>query len=124
MPELTEITNETPAKIEETEARIEDDDDDDSDTTIPELEDTGKWSMLEAREIIALSRNIWSWFCLSFFYSAFHCRQYGRSFRQRCWRSSRFGVKGKTIAWREKSPQNYVEIGLETGARCQSGHNS
>lgn len=42
MPELTEITNETPAKVEETEARIEDDDDDDSDTTIPELEDTGK----------------------------------------------------------------------------------
>lgn len=41
MPELTEITNETPAKVEETEARIEDDDDDDSDTTIPELEDTG-----------------------------------------------------------------------------------
>lgn len=41
MPELTEITNETPAKIEETDARIEDDDDDDSDT-IPELEDTGK----------------------------------------------------------------------------------
>lgn len=45
MPELTEITNETPAKVEETEARIEDDDDDDSDTTIPELEDTGKWSL-------------------------------------------------------------------------------
>jgi len=41
MPELTEITNETPAKVEETEARIEDDEDDDSDTTIPELEDTG-----------------------------------------------------------------------------------
>lgn len=41
MPELTEITNETPVKVEETEARIEDDDDDDSDTTIPELEDTG-----------------------------------------------------------------------------------
>lgn len=45
MPELTEITNETPAKVEETEARIEDDDDDDSDTTIPELEDTGMDSM-------------------------------------------------------------------------------
>lgn len=43
MPELTEITNETPAKVEETEARIEDDDDDDSDTTIPELEDTGNY---------------------------------------------------------------------------------
>lgn len=43
MPELTEITNETPVKIEESEARIEDDDDDDSDTTIPELEDTGNW---------------------------------------------------------------------------------
>lgn len=57
MPELTEITNETPAKIEEAEARIEDDDDDDSDTTIPELEDTGKWSMLTAREIIAFSQN-------------------------------------------------------------------
>lgn len=43
MPELTEITNQTPAaKVEETEPRIEDDDDDDSDTTIPELEDTGK----------------------------------------------------------------------------------
>lgn len=46
MPELTEITNETPAKIEDTEARIEDDDDDDSDTTIPELEDTGKYVLL------------------------------------------------------------------------------
>lgn len=43
MPELTEITNETPAKVEEAEARIEDDDDDDSDTTIPELEDTGEY---------------------------------------------------------------------------------
>lgn len=42
MPELTEITNETPSKVEETDARIEDDDDDDSDT-IPELEDTGKY---------------------------------------------------------------------------------
>lgn len=41
MPELTEITNESPVKVEETGARIEDDDDDDSDT-IPELEDTGK----------------------------------------------------------------------------------
>lgn len=46
MPELTEITNETPAKLEESEARIEDDDDDDSDTTIPELEDTGNTSQL------------------------------------------------------------------------------
>lgn len=40
MPELTEIT-ETPIKVEESAARIEDDDDD-SDDTIPELEDTGK----------------------------------------------------------------------------------
>lgn len=48
MPELTEITNETPAKVEETEARIEDDDDDDSDTTIPELEDTGKYRVVKS----------------------------------------------------------------------------
>lgn len=41
MPELTEITDVPPAKPE-TGARIEDDDDDaESDTTIPELEDTG-----------------------------------------------------------------------------------
>lgn len=51
MPELTEITNETPAKVEETEARIEDDDDDDSDTTIPELEDTGKHFGLQEMRI-------------------------------------------------------------------------
>lgn len=61
MPELTEITNETPAKVEETEARIEDDDDDDSDTTIPELEDTGKLEMLKAR------KTIWLTSCILFF---------------------------------------------------------
>lgn len=61
MPELTEITNETPAKVEETEARIEDDDDDDSDTTIPELEDTGKLKMLKACE------TIWLTSCILFF---------------------------------------------------------
>lgn len=55
MPELTEITNETPAKVEETEARIEDDDDDDSDTTIPELEDTGNYCELGDR--VAMSEN-------------------------------------------------------------------
>lgn len=54
MPELTEITNETPAKVEETEARIEDDDDDDSDTTIPELEDTGKYLL---KQKINVNRN-------------------------------------------------------------------
>lgn len=52
MPELTEIT-ETPAKIEETEARIEDDDDD-SDDTIPELEDTGKLDALPPRPKISI----------------------------------------------------------------------
>lgn len=56
MPELTEITNETPAKVEETEARIEDDDDDDSDTTIPELEDTGKYLL---KQKINVNRNYW-----------------------------------------------------------------
>lgn len=54
MPELTEITNETPAKVEETEARIEDDDDDDSDTTIPELEDTGNTATALGKEEIDL----------------------------------------------------------------------
>lgn len=57
MPELTEITNETPAKLEESEARIEDDDDDDSDTTIPELEDTGKISQLTHTHSMSQSTN-------------------------------------------------------------------
>lgn len=104
MPELTEITNETPIKIEETEARIEDDDDDDSDTTIPELEDTGNYlRCLQIQKAHAASLKQYVLISLVFFV-VFPYRQHRRSFRQRNRRSSRFGVESKTISRRKKSP--------------------
>lgn len=94
MPELTELVNETPAKVEETQARIEDDDDDDSDTTIPELEDTGEWAAIKWRNLQMID--------LIFLSSILLSRQHSCAIGQGSRWSSRFGFESKTIAWRKE----------------------
>lgn len=97
MPELTEVTNEAAVKIEETQARIEDEEDEDSDTTIPELEDTGKQRIEPPL----------SWWLTE----SFADRKHSRSAWQGNRRPARLGVEGEAVARREEGPQDNVEIG-------------